>query len=141
MTEGMATHYKALEDQITRLADTISQQTSIISQVLTMVACVKQNSESIDEIQKKFEHTQQVLAELSLKIARTEKPPLDSPILDTPPATTFNLVTSSHKTDTSHKHDPLPNIRLPKLEIPTISGSNVSNWLFQIERFFEYHKT
>ncbi|GKC81288.1 hypothetical protein Tco_1137005, partial [Tanacetum coccineum] len=65
MTEGMATRYKALKDQITRLADTISQQTSIISQIPTMVACVKQNSESIDEIQKKFEHTQQVLAELS----------------------------------------------------------------------------
>ncbi|GJU76554.1 ty3-gypsy retrotransposon protein [Tanacetum coccineum] len=122
MTEGMATRYKALEDQITRLADTISQQTSIISQVLTMVACVKQNSESIDEIQKK-------------------ETPLDSPILDTPPTTTFNLVTSSHKTDASHKHDPLQNIRLLKLEIPTFSGSNVSNWLFQIERFFEYHKT
>lgn len=42
-------------------------------------------------------------------------------------------------TQSEHSGQHIP--KTPKLEIPFFNGENVLAWIFQIDRFFAYHRT
>ncbi|CAM8882331.1 unnamed protein product [Rhodiola kirilowii] len=93
-------------------------------------------------IQDTMEAMNKKLHELSVQVARQEKQPLlptptIPPTLPPTPTILPTLPQLAH-----YNPEPvLPHQRLPKLEIPFFSGENVVGWLFQIERFFQFHAT
>ncbi|GJT16234.1 reverse transcriptase [Tanacetum coccineum] len=88
---------------------------------------VERHSEALDKSFTLYTDLQKSLSDITHQLARLEKQPLHQ----TPP-TPPPLLPYPNSTLQPH---------LPKLEIPPFSGSNTLGWLFQIERFFAFHRT
>ncbi|GJZ90056.1 ty3-gypsy retrotransposon protein [Tanacetum coccineum] len=88
---------------------------------------VERHSKALDKSFTLYTDLQKSLSDITHQLTRLEKQPLHQPPPTPPP-----LLPNPNSTLQP---------RLPKLEIPPFSGSNTLGWLFQIERFFAFHRT
>lgn len=137
----MQTRQKAMDEQISKLAEQVTQQQSNYEQIL---ATVQKHSEHISKNLSLTEAIQHSLAEINYKLNKLEKQPVNTPSLlpkPTSQVTSEPHSASSHRTPpTTELDDPFQS-RPPKLEVSRFGGEHVLSWIFQIEHYFTTHQT
>ena len=134
MTEGMTTHYKALEDSISKIADQLQTRSAIISKFETVMSTVQQHSESIaqnfsicEDIQKSLSAQQTVMTDIMHKLSRLEKQPIPRPLLPTPTIQQLPAHSSSYPTHQTLSHLPLQPTFIPLLRPPQIPYPRITH--------------
>lgn len=153
MVDGIQTRGRATTDeQISKLSEDVKQLATIVqSQTETLASqteTLANTSAAYDSIQQSLNTQQKVLADMMVQFAKLEKqPPLlplpthgNTPFKPPINSSTTGPVNSSF-TSPFVSDNPNSHAKTPKLEIPLFSGDLVLEWLFQIERFFEYYRT
>lgn len=139
MTEGMVTRSRALDDQLSNLTELVTKQDAKMD---ALSVTVQQHAETFEMLQKSLASQQAVMADMMVKLARSDKaPPCPTPpqppLLPLPPGPVTTA--SSHTAPLGPQ--PTGPSRLPRLEIPPFSGEDVTGWLFQANHFFTFHQT
>ena len=156
MTEGMVTRARAVEDQLSSIADQLARHDSVFSRFDSLCSTVQQQSESFELLQKNHSESidilrsslatqQTVMAEMMVKLQQLDKtssPSHQPPLLPFPPSNpTHPLPFSSLLTPPSlQNQSSTPTNRLPKIEVQLFSGEDVLGWLFQINHYFRFHQ-
>ncbi|RVW75982.1 hypothetical protein CK203_052825 [Vitis vinifera] len=143
MAEGAVTRAKDHAKQISKLHDKYQEHTTTIADLQKYTA--DKLSTLTTAISSHSTILQDVVAKLStLTLPTTTAPP--PPLLPLPQPSSklsspFAAGSSSNTFPPPGDPSVFPPPRLPKLEIPLFSGDNVQGWVFQMERFFTYHRT
>ena len=145
MTEGMITRGRALDEQLTSIAEQLSRHDAIFTKLDTVCTTVQQHSDNFDNIHKSFDSLhrslasqQTVMADLMVKISKLETTTTSPPLLPLPttPAPSRSFPPNPNQPPPMS----MPPSRMPKLEIPLFAGDDVLHWLFQINHFFNFHQ-
>lgn len=143
MAEGAVTRAKDHAEQISKLHDKYQEHTTTIADLQKYTA--DKLSTLTTAISSHSTILQDVVAKLStLTLPTTTAPP--PPLLPLPQPSSklsspFAAGSSSNTFPPPGDPSVFPPPRLLKLEIPLFSGDNVQGWVFQMERFFTYHRT
>lgn len=152
MTDGMVTRARAMEEQLTSMADQLARHDSVLAKLDSLCSTVQQHSESFEAIRKSNSESfnllwtlmasqQAVMAEMMNKLqyldrssnSSSSQPPL-LPLPASPPLPLFQTHTPLTPSP-FHSHNSISIPRLPKIEVPLFSGEHVLSWLFQINHF------
>lgn len=155
MTDGMVTRARAVDDQLSALADHVARHDLVFSKIESLCSTVQHHSESFDLLRKSHTESfdilrsslaaqQSVMAEMMVKLQQLDRgssssvpSPVQPPLLPLP----ASFTPSHHSSLPIQSTASLPLPRPPKLEVPIFTGEDVLGWLFQINHYFFFHQT
>ncbi|XP_039118795.1 uncharacterized protein LOC120254848 [Dioscorea cayenensis subsp. rotundata] len=153
MTDGMMTRAKAVDEQLSAIADQLARHDAVFTKIDSLCATVQQHSDSFDLLRKSHAESfdilrsslaaqQSVMAEMMMKLQQLDKATTHPPLLPLPtPKQGTNLLQASPLSPLSlHSSSSMPSTRLPTIDVPLFTGENVLGWLFQMNHFFSFHQ-
>lgn len=158
MTEGMVTRARAVDEQLSAIADQLARHDSVFSKIDSLCSTVqhhsdsfkllrKSHSDSFDILRNSLAAQQTVMAEMMVKLQQLDKGSSSSsshqpPLLPLPPSMPVGQINhpSPLNPPSIHSSLSLPTPRLPKIEVPFFSGDDVLGWLFQINHYFVFNQ-
>lgn len=158
MTEGMVTRARAVDEQLSAIADQLARHDSVFSKIDSLCSTVQHHSDSFkllrkshsdlfDILRSSLAAQQTVMAEMMVKLQQLDKGSSSSsshqpPLLPLPPSMPVGQINhpSPLNPPSIHSSLSLPTPRLPKIEVPFFSGDDVLGWLFQINHYFVFNQ-
>ncbi|CAM8978876.1 unnamed protein product [Rhodiola kirilowii] len=127
--------------------DVFAQSITEITQAMNQL--VQTQSNDRNNLTGMMEQLRGEMQELRLANARAGKKPIDDstgtylnpPLLPTPSTGIFHPTNATVQHTMAQHPEPHTNAasRVPRIEVPLFSRNAVGGWIFQMERFFEYH--
>lgn len=163
MTDGMVTRARAVDDQLSSMADQLARHDSTFAKIDCLCSTVQLHAESFDLLRKSHAESfdvlrtslaaqQAVMSDMMVKLQHLDKVASPSvtkfsssqpPLLPLP--TSHPPSPMHHSSELSppslHSNSSSPPNRPPKIKVPLFAGEDdVLGWLFQINHYFVFNQ-
>lgn len=163
MTDGMVTRARAVDEQLSSLADQLARHDSVFAKIDSLCSIVQLHAESFDLLRKSHSESfdflrnslaaqQAVMTDMMVKLQHLDKVASPStaqfsspqpPLLPLPSPSSHTSIHHSSVLSPPSLHSNSSNSppRPPKIEVPLFVGEpDVLGWLFQMNHYFLFNQ-